>query len=106
LKQIKITPAKDAFRAKRPFHALLRSVGNPDFNQHAPVSEPLTVFADTLEALLHAAEEYREFWSLGAGNWPRIFVTESGKRIGTISYNGKLVADEFDYFASSTGGGR
>lgn len=72
----------------------LRSVGNPDFNQYAPVSDPETVEGSTLEEMRDFAEAYRDKWGLGGGNWPNPVVKEKVgdklKPVGFFSYNGKL----------------
>lgn len=69
---------------------ILRSVGNPDFQQFAPISEPAAIKGDSLIAMVQAAEEYREFWNLGSGNWVRPEVRCEGKPVAWISYNGRL----------------
>lgn len=68
----------------------LRSMGNPDFGQYAPVSEPKVVKAETLKELRKACEDYIEEWNLGGGNWVDPFVLENGKKIARFSYNGRL----------------
>ena len=70
---------------------VLSSVGNPDLGQFAPMSEPAAVKGKTLAAMVRTAEEYRDFWDLGGGNWvdPEIR-TSHGHRIGRISYNGRV----------------
>lgn len=69
----------------------LQSVGNPDFGQYEPISEPLTVHAPTLEGMRAAAEEYIDFWDLGGGNWVSPVVRdEAGNAIGHFSYNLRL----------------
>lgn len=68
----------------------LRSVGNPDFGQYAPVSDPETVSGDTLIEMRAHCDRYTQFWNLGGGNWVDPVVTENGKKIGRFSYNGRL----------------
>jgi len=75
--------------AKR-FSCRLRSVGNPDFGQHAPVSEPRVVDADTLPGIVAACRQYIEEWDLGGGNWTDPMVREGGKAVGKVSYNGRV----------------
>jgi hypothetical protein len=66
----------------------LQSVGNPDFNQYAPISEPQVVHAPTLEGMKLAAHDYIEHWDLGGGNWVNPVVRdEAGDAIGFFSYN-------------------
>jgi hypothetical protein len=71
---------------------VMRSVGNPDFGQYAPLSEPAAIKSDTLAGLVHAAEEYIEFWNLGGGNWVDPEIRENGEPVATISYNGRVWA--------------
>jgi len=68
----------------------LRSVGNPDHAQYAPVSNPKFVESDTLTGIASAAREYISFWNLGGGNWPKTIVKQHGKPVAIISYNGRL----------------
>lgn len=66
----------------------LRSVGNPDFNQYAPISEPLVVRAPTLQGMRMAARDYIDKWDLGGGNWVSPIVRdEAGSVIGHFSVN-------------------
>lgn len=68
----------------------LRSVGNPDFGQYAPLSTPKVVRAETLREMRQACEEYIAEWDLGGGNWTDPVVTQNGKKIGRFSYNGRF----------------
>lgn len=68
----------------------LRSVGNPDFRQYAPISEPETVTGSTLTEMRAHAESYIAKWNLGGGNWVAPIVKCDGKVIGHFSYNGRL----------------
>lgn len=68
----------------------LRSVGNPDFGQYAPVSEPKVVQVPDLKAAVDACWAYIQEWNLGGGNFVDPKVIEDGKLIGTISYNGRF----------------
>lgn len=76
--------------AKGKYVMILHSCGNPDFGQYAPVSEPAAIKGDSLKAMVQAAEEYREFWNLGSGNWVRPEVRCQGKPVAWISYNGRV----------------
>lgn len=71
---------------------ILQSVGNPDYAQYAPVSEPKPVKGATLAAMVKAAEDYRAENDLGGGNWVDPEIRENGKPIATISYNGRVWA--------------
>lgn len=68
----------------------LRSVGNPDYGQRGPVSEPEVVKAATLREMRKACENYIAAWNLGGGNWAEPVVTQDGKKIGRFSYNGRF----------------
>jgi hypothetical protein len=71
---------------------VLRSVGNPDFQQYAPVSNPEVVTGNTLKEMRAHAERYKEFWNLGGGNWtnPTVISTNGNKIVGHFSYNGRF----------------
>lgn len=68
----------------------LKSVGNPDHGQYAPVSNPQVVAAWTLVELRDAVARYIAFWDLGGGNWCNPIVKRGRKVIGFFSYNGTL----------------
>ncbi len=79
--------------SKKPptYVMLLRSVGNPDYLQYAPVSEPKAVRGKSINAMVKAAREYIEFWDLGGGNWPDTEIrTLDGQSVAFVSYNGRL----------------
>jgi hypothetical protein len=65
----------------------LRSVGNPDFGQYAPVSDPEVVTGSTLVELRAAAQAYIDKWDLGGGNWISPVVKQGSKIVGHFSYN-------------------
>lgn len=71
--------------AKR-FTARLRSVGNPDFSQYAPVSNPETVEADTLDEIVQKWVTYQTDWNLGGGNCPEILVKEGEKVVARLGF--------------------
>ncbi len=72
------------------FTVVLRSVGNPDFAQYAPVSNPKRVVTNRLSEIKKAFLAYIEEWNLGGGNWPRCPVCRNGKVAGHFSYNGRF----------------
>lgn len=72
------------------YKMILKSVGNPDFQQYAPVSNPETVTGKTLKELLAHCERYIKYWNLGGGNWVDPIVYDGKKPIGRFSYNGRL----------------
>lgn len=78
--------------APRKFVMTLKSCGNPDYGQYAPISNPQSAKGATLTAMVKAAEDYREFWNLGGGNWIDPVIKENGKAVATVSYNGRVWA--------------
>ena len=72
------------------FSAQMRSVGNPDFGQYAPISEPETITAHTLDELVKKAREYRQWWNMGSGNWTNPTACEDGEPVGRIMFNGAV----------------
>ncbi len=72
------------------YTAVLRSVGNPDFGQYAPLSEPRKVVAGKLSEIKQACMNYIKEWDLGGGNWPVCPVRRNGKVVGHFSYNGRF----------------
>ena len=70
----------------------LHSVGNPDFAQYAPVSNPEVVTGDTLQEMVELHAAYIEKWNMGGGNHPNITIKDvvTGKIVAWISYNGRL----------------
>jgi hypothetical protein len=73
--------------SKKKYQMLLSSVGNPDFGQWAPVSDPEWVEGDTLREMRKHAEEYQQEHNLGGGNWTHPEVLEGDKVIGNFAYN-------------------
>jgi hypothetical protein len=67
-----------------------KSVGNPDHEQYAPVSNPELITGSSLIEIREKAMSYIEKWELGGGNWPECAVTLNGKKIATMSYNGRF----------------
>lgn len=72
------------------YECRIRSVGNPDFDQYAPVSDPAYLHAATLKEMRKLIEAYREFWNLGGGNWVNPVVLRDHKPCGYFSYNGRF----------------
>lgn len=86
----KLSPVTAEDLKSGPFTIVLESMGNPDFNQYAPISDPETVTRATLKEIVAAAEDYRDKWQLGGGNWPCPAITKAGRPVAWISYNGRL----------------
>jgi hypothetical protein len=81
---------------KAMYEMKLRSVGNPDFGQYAPLSEPEVVTGETLSEMRARCEAYIRKWNLGGGNWVNPIIREvvpgrkTKKAVGYFSYNGRL----------------
>lgn len=69
------------------FTMSLRSVGNPDWGQCAPISNPKTVQGSSLAEMRAAAQAYIDEWNLGGGNFVDPVVKQGSKVIGHFSYN-------------------
>lgn len=76
----------------------LETVGNPDFNQYAPISEPRWQECKTVEGASKICREYIEFWGAGGGNWVGGDVYQRGERIAHIGYNGRVWRPGDDLF--------
>jgi len=88
------TAPTPATKEKNPvFRVRLYSVGNPDHGQYTAVSNPSVVTSDSIASIISEAAEYIEFWDLGGGNWPSPWVTMNGKKIGRLSYNGRMITE-------------
>lgn len=84
-----LDPSAPALNAGQ-YTVKLRSDGNPDFGQYAPVSNPQTVVCDTLEQVQQECRKYIDFWNLGGGNWMTPTVFCGGKPVCKVGYNGRL----------------
>lgn len=66
---------------------LLASCANPDHGEtRAPM--PAMIATGTLEEIYRDVRAYRG--GLGGGNWARADLYEGGKKIGRMSYNGRI----------------
>ena len=76
------------------YRCYVSTVGNPDFNQYAPVSDPEWIESATLQDLRAEIQEYQRFYNVGGGNWKAPIVYEvrgkTKKKIGYLSYNLRL----------------
>ena len=76
---------------EKKYKVALTAHGNIDHgaNPYAMVAPPQIVFADTIEELQQAVEDYIEEYDLGGGNWTggQVSETATGKKVGYISYN-------------------
>lgn len=73
------------------FCVVLKSEGNPDFNQYAPISPLQILPAQTLEEASIMCKKYIEDWDLGSGNWAGGDIYHPTKGlIAYVSYNGKV----------------
>lgn len=76
----------------------LHSHGNPDHGQYAPVSNPQQVIVATVEEAVQVAMAYRDFWYLGGGNWPTLYVMQGRTKVARIHYNGTVSRPGEKYF--------
>lgn len=83
-------------KTKKKYQMLLESVGNPDFGQYAPVSEPAWVAGDTLKDMRKEAAGYQAKWELGGGNWTNQEVLEGDKVVAHFAYNLRCFEGKFD----------
>jgi len=90
VKQVTLSFTPEEVRKAGGFTMKLRSYGNPDFGQYAPVSEPEVATGLTLAEMRSHAEAYRNKWELGGGNWGCPIVKLGKKTIGHFSYNGRF----------------
>ena len=67
----------------------LRSVGNPDLGQYAPLSTLMTANCGSLANIVSVCRDYIAANNLGAGNWPEPIVKKNGKPFCNVSYNGR-----------------
>lgn len=68
----------------------LCSVGNPDYGQYAPPSNPELKIVANLSAARKACEAYIKAWDLGGGNWDKesgVVRDHSGSIVARFSYN-------------------
>lgn len=78
---------------------VLRSEGNPDFKQFAPISPPSVVAVETLQFAVRACNQYIKAFDLGGGNWVggQVYHPTKGL-IATVSYNGRVWKGDFNDF--------
>lgn len=82
----------------------IETVGNPDFGQYAPVSDPVELSTDAWSSMVTAIRRHQDEWMIGGGNWTNPVLFRNGKPFGTVSYNCRVwdigkawdVADELD----------
>lgn len=78
----------------KKFTVTLKSAGNPDYGQNPdePISPEQQVEVYYLEEASRVCRKYIEEWNLGGGNWiGGQVVTEEGKQIARIAYNGRII---------------
>lgn len=72
------------------FTARLRSVGNPDFGQYAPISNPLVVEGNTLADIVKRWRDYQRDWDMGNGNCPYIPVKMGKRTVAHLAFGDRL----------------
>lgn len=68
----------------------IRTVGNPDFGQYAPVAPATTLRAGSFAELLRRVDEHINFYDIGGGNWTFSPLKKGGKLLGYMSYNRRV----------------
>lgn len=68
----------------------LTTVGNPDFGQFSPITDPEDMSAESLPELRDQIKEWQNYWSVGGGNWTEPMIRKNGKPVGYMSYNCRL----------------
>ena len=69
------------------FWIRLETEGNPDFQQYAPITDPIELGANTWADLCKQIEEWKSYWQVGGGNWTGPILYKSGEKFGQVSYN-------------------
>jgi hypothetical protein len=69
------------------YKVTITTVGNPDYQQFAPITEPATLEAPTFAELKRKIGDYIGEWSIGGGNWTSPTLFKDGKPVGCLSYN-------------------
>jgi hypothetical protein len=82
--------AADMVKAKTPYVVDLETVGNPDFGQYAPITDPTTLRAASFDELKAALREWMRDWNVGMGNWTNPTLYLDNKPLGFLSYNLRL----------------
>jgi hypothetical protein len=81
---------KPAIKQDLSYTMILKSVGNPNYGQYAPISNELTITAKNIKGLIVQCSEYIDKYDLGGGNWPNPEILHPiNGNIGYISYNGR-----------------
>lgn len=74
---------------------VLKSVGNPDLGQYAPVSHVERLKVATAAEAREKARAYIDFWCLGGGNWAGgagDLLDARGRVVARVWYNGRVVS--------------
>ena len=69
------------------FSIRVTTVGNPDFSQYAPITDPTTFNSNDWESLVEQLRQYQTDWLIGGGNWTDPVLFKDGKPIGNVSFN-------------------
>ena len=74
---------------QKRYRVLLSSVGNPDFDQYAPISPAGAIDVESIKAARECCEAYQKKYNLGGGNWDngRVIDNRTGKLVGYFSWN-------------------
>ncbi len=80
----------DSLKANDRFEIIVRTVGNPDHGQYTAITTPTRLSADTIDGLREAVRRHQNAFDIGGGNWTNPEVKLNGKRVGFMSYNGRI----------------
>jgi hypothetical protein len=72
------------------FSITIETVGNPDFGQYAPITDPQRLNADTFQELKASIRQYQYDNMIGGGNWANPTLYQDENPIGSVSYNGRV----------------
>ncbi len=73
------------------YKVILKSCGNPDYRQYAPISRKKTVKVKTLREAAAACVKYIDENDLGSGNWDGGQILDAtGKQFARVTYNGRV----------------
>lgn len=69
--------------------------GNPDYGDSLDWSESHTITGNTIVEIRKAMLAFQGENNVGGGNWGEATLTNNGKLIGYVSYNGRVWASKY-----------
>lgn len=77
-----------ATRTPKPYHVMISSVGNPDFNERPGYTcQPFKVRCTSIADASRICQQYTR--GMGSGNWSGGQVYLGKEQVAQISYNGR-----------------